>query len=231
MEQVKVRLPLRLVPSRRQQATGLIVFVVMLALAVFWTASDAGLVDGEKEGYATYPGLEPSWREQLHPMLGLPFALLGLCGIVVSLVRMRPSSPLYHLQISPTALVIQTMRKRQVFPWRELPELATDQLKWVSRSSRSFNMIHFVVARHTPAGEGGISREAVLLRIPVFHYSGEDTEDSARELAAWLNDLRAQARAGTLQAGAEVEVPATYRVVQMAGAGTASADPSAIVRQ
>ncbi len=231
MAQVKVRLPLRLVPSRRQQATALIVFVIMLALALFWIAADSGVMAGNQEGYATYPGLEPSWREQYHPMLGLPFALLGLCGIVVSLVRMRPSSPLYHLQISPTALIARTMRQRQVFPWRELPELATDRLEWVSRSSGSFNMIHFVVARHAPAGEGGIRREAVLLRIPVAQYTAEDSEESARELAAWLNGLRERARDGTLQPGAEVDVPAAFRVVPMAGAGAAGAQASAIQRQ
>ena len=218
MEQIKAGLPLRLVPSRQQQTTGLVVFVVMLALALFWIAADSGVIEGGQEGYATYPGIEPSWREQYHPMLGLPFALLGLCGIVVSLVRMRPSSPLYHLQIAPTALIVRTMRQRQVFPWLELPELATDQLKWLSRSSRSFNMIHFVVARHAPAGEGGIRREAVLLRIPVAQYTAEDSEESARELAAWLNGLRERARTGTLKPGAEVDVPAAFRVVSMTGA-------------
>src|SRR5262245_56224186 len=97
MDQAGESLPIRLAPRKRPQIVYMIFFGFFFVFALFWMA-----MASQKGMRLEFNGVEvtdPGARA-MFPLWGIPFALVGACGIAVSILKMMPNSPCYYLDLS-----------------------------------------------------------------------------------------------------------------------------------
>src|SRR5262245_8637215 len=182
MDQVGETLPIRLKPRKRSQAFLLIFFGFFFVFAILWM-----IVTSQPGASLTFNDVavtDPYWRSKF-PLLGIPFGLIGICGIAVAVLKMLPDSPYYYLELTSEGLTLCTLFKKQRFAWRDLPSFTS--LRDESSSDDS-TIITYYAAAIADAGNGGDPRE--ILRISANEYGTKNNEQSADELAARLNRVR-----------------------------------------
>ena len=231
MEQAAWKLPVRLVPRKGQQVGMLIFFMVFGGFAIFWMAGAAGILDLDNMTihWPQSDDWAGDWIGNLFPLFGLPFLAIGLYGVTVSLLKMRPNSPNFHLQVHSDGLVIKSLVKLRRHDWSELPPFET--IKVERRTKNGKTISHYTVATETapaPANAPrGSTHQREVVRILADEYGARNGKDDADALTAWFNRLREQARDGRLSANEVVDVPEGFR----ATAVSVGAGPSPLARR
>src|SRR5262245_58183280 len=91
-------LPIRLLPRKGQQLGLIAFFGFFFGFSLFWMAGASGILD-LNEGTVQIPP-PGGWEASAFGLFGLPFTIIGICGMVGALLRMLPNSPYYHLEIN-----------------------------------------------------------------------------------------------------------------------------------
>jgi len=198
MDQAGETLPIRLAPRRRSQIFFLIFFGFFFGFALFWMVMSSQ--EGTRVSFNGVEVTDPEWRA-LYPLWGIPFVVVGACGLAVAVLKMVPNSPCYHLDLSMEGLTLRTLFKQQSFAWRELPPF--ENLREVTESSDGTTTTYYAVAME-PERDGGSPRE--ILRISASEYGVKNSERSAIDLAARLNRLRNMALRQTPRANIPTSV-------------------------
>lgn len=194
------RLPIRLLPRRGAQIPAILGFGLFLGFAVFWMAAAAGMLDLNK-GTVNLSAPDGLFAT-LFPLFGLPFALIGLGGLAVAVLKMMPGSPYYHIEIDSDGLLIRSLFSQRRHLWRELPLFET--LKRRRRTKNGTRITWYTVAMENAPHQ----RE--VLRINADEYGAKNGQQDALDLAAWLNRLRELALDKRLSVQEPVEVPAGF---------------------
>jgi hypothetical protein len=201
----RVRLPIRLVPRKEAQIRPLLLYPVFFLIAGFWIF----LASAEEPPTFGLPPLKDPRIQALFPWFGAAFALVGLGGIAMVLLKMLPGSPLFHIDLTADGLTIRQWTRQRHFSWQSVPAFAPMQ---VERSVKGgIRIDHYTVAMERD--EIGVPRE--VLRIAAADYGKGDAE-AAAALAAWLNQLRDGACDRSLAANEPVEVPARLTAIAVA---------------
>lgn len=226
MENTTLPLPIRLVPRKGQQMGMLLFFTVFFAIAVLWMAGVSGLFDLKANRFS-WPGAGQRGGVAV-ALLALPFAAIGLGGMAVAVLKMRPGSPHYHIAIAARGIQIRELFKLRQFDWDKLPAFAT--IKVERRTRNGHSIAHYTVANELLADR----RQREVLRIRADDYGARNGEEDAEALTAWFNALRDLALDGRLADGRDVAVPAPFQATALSpGAESAptSAQPAGIIRQ
>lgn len=210
MEQAAFRLPIRLVPRKGQQIGMLLFFTFFGGFAVFWMAGAAGILDMDNMTIS-WPQQSGDWIGNLFPLFGLPFLAVGLGGVVTSLLKMRPNSPNFHLQIHGDGLVIKSLFKLRRYEWSKLPPFETVRVERRTKNGKRISY-YTVATENAPAHSArGSTDQREVVRILADEYGAKNGKDDADGLTAWLNELRDLARDGRLNANEAVNVPEAFR--------------------
>lgn len=211
MEQAASKLPVRLVPRKGQQIGMLIFSMVFGGFAIFWMAGAAGILDMNNMTIS-WPQ-SGDWIGNLFPLFGLPFLAIGLSGIVVSLMKMRPNSPNFHLQVHSDGLVIKSLFKLRRYEWAKLPPFETIKVERRTKNGKSISY-YTVATEDVPAPANaprGSTHQREVLRVLADEYGAKNGKDDADALTAWFNQLRDMARDGRLGANEVINVPEPFQ--------------------
>jgi hypothetical protein len=221
-----LKLPIRLLPRKGQQLGLIAFFGFFFGFSLFWMAGASGILDLD-DGTINIPP-PGGWAESAFALFGLPFTVIGLCGIAGALLRMLPNSPYYHLEINADGLLVRTLFKQTRHAWRDLPAFET--LEHKRRTKNGTRISWYTVAMENAPLEPGMARGAShqreVIRIDADGYGAKNGKQDAADLAAWLNQLRDLARDKQLSANEIVQVPEGFArnaitvAVAPIGAGT-----------
>src|SRR5919109_3855161 len=114
-----VQLPIRLLPRKGQQLGLIAFFGFFFGFSIFWMAGASGILDLD-DGSINIPP-PAGWAESAFALFGLPFTVIGICGIAGALLRMLPNSPYYHIEINADGLLVRSLFKQTRYAWRDLP--------------------------------------------------------------------------------------------------------------
>jgi hypothetical protein len=203
------RLPIRLLPRRGGQVLMIAFFSVFLAFAIFWTTMAAIMTGRADFGDS---GSSEFWLAKLFPFFGVPFLLVGAAGIGRAILKMLPGSPYYHLEIDANGLLIRSAFKQRRYAWRELPEFDTLERRRSTKNGVRIDWYTVAMERlpPKPGMPADASYQREVLRIFADEYGARNGQQDAKDLADWLNDLRARARDNRLSATEQVRVPAGF---------------------
>jgi hypothetical protein len=211
MAQGAWKLPIRLVPRKGQQVGMLLFSAFFGGFAIFWMAGAAGILDMDSMTIS-WPQ-SGDWAGSLFPLFGLPFLAVGLGGIVVSLMKMRPNSPNFHLQVHGDGLAIKSLFKLRRYDWSALPPFET--IKVERRTKNGKRISYYTVATETLSAPAdaprGSTHQREVVRILADEYGAKNGKDDADALTAWFNQLRDMARDGRLGANELVNVPEPFQ--------------------
>ncbi len=207
MDQATLRLPSRLLPRKTHQLGRIAFFGFFFGFSLFWMGGASGIVDLDNGTiHIPPPG---GWAAGTFGLFGLPFAIIGICGIGGALLRMLPDSPYYHIEINADGLLVRTLRKRKRHAWRDLPAFET--LEHRRRTKNGTRISWYAVAMEgappEPGMDRGASHQREVIRIDADGYGAKNGEQDAADLAAWLNQLRELARDRQLSPNEFVPVP------------------------
>jgi len=211
MEQTGVRLPIRLVPRKGSQVFMLVFFGFFFGFSIFWMAGAAGILD-LNEGTINFP-TSGDWIGNLFPLFGLPFAAVGICGLAVTLLKMRPNSPNFHLEVSSQGLLIKSLFKRQQHDWSTLPVFETIKVERRTKNGKSISYYTVATERAAPPADAprGSTHQREVVRILADEYGAKNGKGDADDLTTWFNQLRVMAADRRLDANEVVEVPEGFR--------------------
>ena len=234
MDQATLRLPIRLLPRKGIQAGLLAFFAVFFGFSIFWMAGASGVLDlNEGAIYLPPPG---GWVEGAFALFGLPFTVVGLCGIIGALLKMLPDSPYHHIEVNADGLHLRTLFKQTRHAWRDLPNFETLERRRRTKNGTSIRW-YTVAVEEAPAASGalpGTRFQREVVNIDADSYGAKNGEQDAADLAAWLNHLRELARDGRLSTNETVEVPAGFAgnaiTVASPSPGRASRTPTVVRR-
>ena len=204
------RLPIRLLPRRRAQIPQILGFGFFLGFSIFWMAGAGGILDLDA-GTIRFPPPD-RWAANSFALFGLPFAAIGISGIVVAVLKLLPGSPYYHLEVNADGLLIRSLFRQQRHLWRALPTFET--LERRRRTKNGTSITWYTVAMESAPAEPGMAAGATspreVLRIDADEYGAKNGQQDAADLAAWLNRLRELALDKRLSPNEPVEVPAGF---------------------
>ena len=210
MTEATQRLPIRLVPRKGQQIGLLAFFGFFFGFSIFWMAGAAGILD-LNEGTINFPR-SGDLIGNLFPLFGLPFAVVGICGLTAAVLKMLPNSPYYHVEINADGLLVRSLFKQKRYAWRELPVFET--LERRRRTKNGTRIEWYTVAMEgaplEPGMAEGASHQREVLRINADEYGAKNGQQDAVDLAAWFNHLRDLAQDKRLQPNEVVEMPAGF---------------------
>lgn len=210
MDQAALRLPIRLVPRKGIQLGLIAFFSVFFGFSVFWMGGASGIVDLDNGViHVPPPG---GWAQGAFALFGLPFLVVGFCGIAGGLVKMLPNSPYFHIEINADGLLVRSLFMQTRHAWRDLPAFET--LERRRRTKNGTSISWYTVAMESAPLEAGMkpgsSHQREVIRIDADSYGAKKGEEDAADLAAWLNHLRDLARDNRLSPNEMVEVPAGF---------------------
>ena len=114
MEQTSFALPIRLLPRKGHQLGFIAFFGFFFGFSIFWIGGASGILDLDNGTVHIPP---PGGGAQgTFGLFGLPFALVGICGIGGALLRMLPNSPYSHLRSTPTGCSSGRCSSRRATP-------------------------------------------------------------------------------------------------------------------
>ena len=202
-----LKLPIRLLPRKGHQLGLIAFFGFFLGFSIFWMGGASGILDLDNGAiHIPPPG---GWAASTFGLFGLPFAVIGICGIGGALLRLLPNSPYAHIEINADGLLVRSLFKQTRHAWRDLPAFET--LEHKRRTKNGTRISWYTVAMEgaplEPGMERGASHQREVLRIDADGYGASNGEQDAADLAAWLNHLRELARDKRLSTNEIVDVP------------------------
>lgn len=209
MDEHSVRLPIRLLPRKREQIVPMVFFGIFLGFSIFWTVTATVMISRANFSAEDAPEF---LLGRLFPFFGIPFMLVGAGGIGRSILKMRPGSPYYHLQLDADGLAIRSLFKQKRYAWRDLPAFETLKVRHTTKSG--VVILWYTVAMQSlppkPNMPRGSTYQREVLRILADEYGARSGEQDAVDLAGWLNGLRQLAIDQRLTPNAQVGVPTGF---------------------
>jgi len=206
---IAYRLPIRLLPRKRAQIVPMVFFGIFLGFSIFWTVMATIMISRANFSEEDAPEF---LLGRLFPFFGIPFMLVGAGGIGRSILKMRPGSPHYHLEVNADGLTIRSLFKQQRYAWRELPPFETLKVRRSTKSGVTFEW--YTVAMQSLPPKPSMPQDSTyqreVLRIFADEYGASDGEKDAADLASWLNGLRQLAIDQRLTPNAQVGVPVGF---------------------
>jgi hypothetical protein len=226
MDDIMMKLPLRLVPRKLGAVLLGCFFLFFFGFSVFWTIMAAtGVMTGGMEN-EPFPGFRYAF-----PAFGLPFMLVGFCGVSFAIMKLLPGSPYYHVELSAQGLTSRRIWKIQRFAWSEISPFAVS-IRTKSTKGGKVTTYWVVALRAGDASFLANEKERYnrsVVQIDAGEYCSDQAEDAAPVLVDWLNGIRAEAIDRPGRAPATVAVPPDFRGAAReigAGAGPMSAKPA-----
>ena len=230
MDPTRLDLPIRLVPRKGQQIGMLLFFAVFFGFSLFWMAGAAGILD-LNAGEIRWP--EPgAWGDAAFALVGLPFTAIGLCGMAGALLKMRPNSPHYHIEINSGGVMVKELFSRRQHDWATLPGFETIKVERRTKNGKSTS--YYTVATETLSSTATSTRQREILRIRADDYGARNGMGDADAMTAWFNQLREMARDNKLDAHQAIEIPEPFRATAIAlgeVGGGISTQPRGAARQ
>jgi hypothetical protein len=201
MEEVSIRLPIRLVPRQGSNFIPILVMILAAAILLWWAANRVGQIWGDGARAAT-------GADYFYIFFALAFACWVVARTLRAFRRISLGSPEHYLEVSSGGITVRTGQRKQAFPWASLS--AFDAVARM-RISDPIYYEHYVVA--LPASVDGAPTDLqeryrrAHLRIAVSDFGHDDDAANAEDLAAWLNTLRDLALNHLLRADSEISIP------------------------
>ena len=212
MQPTRLDLPIRLVPRKGQQVAMLLFFAFFFGFSIFWMAGASGILD-LNAGAIDWP--EPGqWGDAAFALVGLPFTAIGLCGMAGALLKMRPNSPHYHIEIDSGGVAVKELFSRRQYDWAKLPGFET--IKVERRTKNGKTNTYYTVATETLSSSGATTRQREVLRIRADDYGARTGQEDADAMTAWFNGLREIARDHRLDIHQAIEIPEPFRATAIA---------------
>jgi len=234
MDQATLRLPIRLLPRKGHQLGLIAFFGFFFGFSLFWMAGASGVLDLDN-GVLNLPP-PGGWAASAFALFGLPFTIIGICGMGGALLRMLPDSPFFHLEINADGLLVRSLFKQTRYAWRDLPAFETLEHRRRTKNGTRISWYTVTMENAPPEGiERGSSRQREVLRIDADGYGAKNGKQDAADLAAWLNHLRQLARDKQLSPNEIVQVPEGFAgnaitVAAQALGGQAQRTPTVVRR-
>jgi hypothetical protein len=208
MEQVTRSLPLRLIPTKGSQALPIVAMMVLLGVVGFVALNHNPMTLVQKNGPIGY----------LYHLLFAVFILIPIGGLVVSVLKLLPGSPYYHLEIAPRGIVIRQGFTTKRFAWSEVSPFAVHIEVVTTRGKngrKSTSTYYYVVA--VPAADEALLQDKAkrlsrsVFRVVAGEYGVGSEEEDANALASWLTEVRSNALVNSGRTKAQVAVPPEFR--------------------
>ncbi len=190
MDDIIVKLPLRLMPRKFGAVMLCFFFLFFFSFSVFWTFMAAmGVMTGGMED-EPFPGFRYAF-----PAFGIPFMVIGFVGLATALMKLLPGSPYFHVEIAAQGITVRHGLKVRQFAW---PEISPFGVAVKTRSTKGGKVTtHWVVALRggdEPRLHDDKERyNRSVLQIDAGQYGQGKAEDAAVALMDWLNGIRAEA--------------------------------------
>jgi hypothetical protein len=226
MNDIEMRLPIRLLPRRGAQVFQILFFGFFFGFSIFWMAmASSAVMSGDKIEGEPFESLP-----YLFPLFGIPFAVIGVLGLGSAVMKLLPGSPYYYVEIGKDGITTRKAWKFRRFAWSELSPFGT--FLRVTRSKNGTTKTWWVVAlRAADADRLAIEAERYkrsILQIDAGQYGSGDADQAATALADWLSELRAEAVAHPARGPASTVVPPDFRDRAIEVAPAAAAQPTSI---
>jgi hypothetical protein len=208
MDDVMMKLPLRLVPRKIGAIFLGCFFAFFFAFAIFWTTMAAmGVMAG---GMESEPFLGFRY---VFPAFGIPFLLIGFFGLVFAIMKLLPGGPYYHVEIAPQGIKVRRAWKVRQFAW---PEISPFGVSAKTRSTKGGRITTYWVVALRAGDASHLANEAErynrsVLQINTQDYANVDIANAASVLADWLNGIRAEAIDRPGRSSNTVAVPPDFR--------------------
>ena len=210
MDDIEMRLPIRLVPRRGAQIFQILFFGFFFCFSLFWIAmASSAVMSGQPiQGDEIFERMP-----YLFPLFGIPFVIVGVLGLGSAVMKLLPGSPYYYVQIAADGITTRKAWKVRRFAWSELSPFGTS-LK-ISRNKNGTSKTWWVVAlRAADAERLAFETERYkrsILQIDAGQYGSGNDDMAATVLAEWLSELRAEAVAHPGRMPDTVVVPPDFR--------------------
>jgi hypothetical protein len=218
MDDVTMKLPLRLVPRKGGAIFLCCFFLFFFGFSVFWTIMAAmGVMTGGMED-EPFPGFRFAF-----PAFGIPFMLIGFFGLAFAISKLLPGSPYYHVELSAQGIKVRRAWKTEQFAWSAISPFG---ISVRTRSTKGGKVTtHWVVALRAGeandlADETARSKRSVL-QIDAGQYGSAKADEAAAAMVEWLNGIRAEAIERPGRAATTTAVPPDFRgAARPIGTGT-----------
>jgi hypothetical protein len=226
MDEVMMKLPLRLVPRKIGAIFLGCFFTFFFGFAVVWTTmATTSVMTGGMED-EPFPGFRYAF-----PAFGIPFLLIGFFGLAFAILKLLPGGPYYHVEIAPQGIKVRRAWKVQQFAW---PEISPFAVSARTRSTKGGRITTYWVVALRAGDEGQIANESEryrrsVLQINMADYANVEVANAASVMVDWLNGIRAEAIDRPGRAAATTTVPPDFRGAVReiaAGAGRLAASPT-----
>jgi hypothetical protein len=210
MDDVMMKLPLRLVPRKIGAVFRSFFFLFFFGFAVFWTAmASTAILSGPIQN-EPFQGFRYAF-----PAFGIPFLLIGFFGLASAILKLIPGSPYYHVEISSQGLKVRRGWKIQQFRWSEISPFG---LSTKTRSTKGGKITTYWVVALRVADAGYLASDSErynrsVLKIDTGDYASVDVDNAAVVLVDWLNGIRTDAIERPGHAIDTVAVPPDFRGV------------------
>ncbi len=228
MDDVTMRLPLRLMPRKFGAVLLCLFFLFFFGFSVFWTIMAAmGVMTGGMEG-EPFPGFRYAF-----PAFGIPFMVIGFVGLSTGLMKLLPGSPYFHVEILSQGIKTCRGFKHRQFAWSGISPFG---ISVKTRSTKGGKVTTYWVVALRAGDESYLSDEKQrynrsVLQIDAGEYTQDKAEDAATVLADWLNGIRAEAIDRPGRAATTTAVPPEFRgAVREIGTGSARRPAAAVAR-
>jgi hypothetical protein len=218
MDNVMMKLPLRLMPRKFGAVLLCFFFLFFFGFSVVWTIMAAmGVMSGGMENEPV-PGFRYAF-----PAFGIPFMAVGFIGLSTALMKLLPGSPYWHVEIAPQGIKVRRGFKRRQFAWSEISPFGISAR---TKSTKGGKVTTYWVVALRAGDESYLSDEKQrynrsVLQIDAGEYTQDKAEDAATALADWLSGIRAEAIDRPGRAATTTAVPPDFRgAVRELGAGS-----------
>ncbi|WP_395018210.1 hypothetical protein [Dongia sp.] len=208
MDEVVIKLPLRLMPRKFGAVLLSFFFLFFFGFSVFWTVMAAmGVMTGGMED-EPFPGFRYAF-----PAFGIPFMAVGFVGLSTGLMKLLPGSPYWHVEIAPQGIKVRRGFRLRQFAWSEISPFGISAR---TKSTKGGKVTTYWVVALRAGDESYLSDEKQrynrsVLQIDAGEYTQDKAEDAATALADWLNGIRAEAIDRPGRAATTTAVPPDFR--------------------
>ena len=230
MDDIAMKLPLRLVPRKTGQVFKILFFGFFFCFAIFWTVAASSMLWAAPIAAEPWPGFT-----YLFPLFGLPFIIVGVVGLTGAVLKLLPLSPYYHVELRPDGIGTRKLFQRRFFAWGALSPF--DIAMKVRRTKGGKVTTYWIVALNAAdapylADEKQRYNRSVL-QINTGEYVNMDVENAATVLADWLNGLRQAALDRPGRAPATTAMPPDFRAAarELGAVRAAPADRSSVIER
>jgi hypothetical protein len=190
MDEVTVRLPIRLVPRKSGQMLKLGVVVFGFLFALVWNGMTWNMMGAERARDAWFTGF--GW---VFPAFGLFILVSATLALIGTIAKLLPGSPFFHLGLSADTLIQRSGFRHRRFAWSVLSPFAVAIRTINDEGSKKHH--YWVVALRAKEADRLADEQdrykRAIVRIDAAEYGEGDGDAASAVLADLLNEIRAAA--------------------------------------